>query len=33
MGMKTAAISTSADKEAEAKSYGATDFIISKDPE
>lgn len=30
MGMKTTAVSTTAAKEAEARSYGATDFICSK---
>lgn len=33
LGMKTTAISTSADKEEEARSYGATDFICTKNQE
>lgn len=31
--MRTTAISTSADKEAEARSYGAVDFVCTKNPE
>ncbi|CAD8183276.1 unnamed protein product [Paramecium octaurelia] len=33
LGMRTTAISTSPDKEQEARSYGAVDFIVSSNPE
>jgi len=33
LGFKVTAVSTSADKEAEARSYGATDFIVATNEE